>query len=215
MAIRAVIFDAFGTTVQIGSPQQPYRQLLREGLRQGRRPQPGDAHHLMTLNVGIEEAAEQMGINLKPSLLASIKASLDLELESITLFRDTLEAFEILREHGISLAICSNLAHPYGAKVKALLPGLDAYAFSYEVGATKPDPLIYQTACSDLGVHPGHLFGEKASQIAMIGDSQRCDRDGPRAIGILGFYLDREGSGGINTLTKFANLVTQEAEADS
>lgn len=33
------------------------------------------------------------------------------------------------------------------------------------------------------------------AQIAMIGDSPRCDRDGPKAVGIKGFHLDRSDAG--------------------
>lgn len=58
MAITAVIFDAFGTTLRITSPSHPYRQLLREGAKLGRRPTSGDAHKLLTLDAGIREAAD-------------------------------------------------------------------------------------------------------------------------------------------------------------
>ncbi len=93
--------------------------------------------------------------------------------------------------------------------MKKLLPDLNAYSFSYELGVTKPDPAIYRAVCHDLGVVPGHLFGG-AAQVAMIGDSPRCDRDGPRAIGIKGFHLDRSGSGAIRNLVQFAELVAEQ-----
>lgn len=38
----------------------------------------------------------------------------------------------------------------------------------------------------------------------MIGDSKRCDRDGPRSVGIMGFHLDRTGRGSLNDLVQFA-----------
>lgn len=41
----------------------------------------------------------------------------------------------------------------------------------------------------------------------MIGDSQNCDQDGPRALGIAGFYLDRTGRGKIHDLIEFAEMV--------
>jgi len=215
MAITAVIFDAFGTTLRIGTPMHPYRRLLREGAKHGRRPSPGDLHKLMTIDAGLREAAEILGIQVAPSRMAEIETDLQCEIESIEIFQDALDAINLLREHGIATAVCSNLAAPYGPAVKTLLPNLNAYAFSYELGVTKPDSTIYRAVCSDLGVVPGHLFGDSAqvamigdsAQVAMIGDSPRCDRDGPRAIGIKGFHLARSATGSIRDLTHFARLV--------
>jgi len=61
MAISAVIFDAFGTTLRIGNPTPPYRQLLHEGAKHGRRPHPGDLHRLMAIDVGFQGAADLLG----------------------------------------------------------------------------------------------------------------------------------------------------------
>ena len=209
MAITAVIFDAFGTTLRITSPSHPYRQLLREGAKHGRRPTSGDVHKLLTLDAGIREAADHLGIQIAPSRMAEIESDLQREIESIEVFQDALDAITLLREHGIANAVCSNLAAPYGPAVKRLLPDLNAYAFSYELRVTKPDPVIYRAVCRDLGVVPGHLFGDVA-QVAMIGDSPRCDRDGPRAVGIKGFYLDRNQTGSIRNLLNYAKLVIRE-----
>ncbi|SHJ76200.1 haloacid dehalogenase-like family hydrolase [Pseudomonas luteola] len=38
--IQGVIFDAVGTIVRITNPRHPYRQLLKIGVVQGRRPTP-------------------------------------------------------------------------------------------------------------------------------------------------------------------------------
>ncbi|WP_110634295.1 HAD family hydrolase [Pseudomonas sp. CC120222-01a] len=214
MTITAVIFDAFGTTLRITSPSHPYRQLLREGAKHGRRPTSGDAHKLMTLDAGIREAADILGIQVTPSRMAEIESDLQREIESIEVIQDAFDAITLLREYGIATAICSNLAATYGPVVKRLLPDLNAYSFSYELGVTKPDPAIYRAVCRDLGVAPGHLFGNSA-QVAMIGDSPRCDRDGPRAVGIKGFHIDRSGTGAIGNLVQFAELVVAQSTEGS
>ncbi|WP_409282702.1 HAD family hydrolase [Pseudomonas putida] len=211
MAITAVIFDAFGTTLQIAAHTNPYRQLLREGAKHGRRPSSVDFHRLMSLNAGIRDAADLLGIQVAPSRMAAIESALEREIDSIEVFQDAHDAIALLHEHGIATAICSNLAAPYGPAVKRLLPDLNAYAFSYDLGVIKPDPAIYRAVCHDLGVVPGHLFGG-AAQVAMIGDSPRCDRDGPRAIGIKGFYLNRSGTEAIRDLVQFAKLVAEQSE---
>ncbi|MGJ7547621.1 HAD family hydrolase [Pseudomonas alloputida] len=209
MAITAVIFDAFGTTLRIGTPIHPYRRLLREGAKNGRRPSPGDLHKLMTIDAGFREAADILGIQVAATRRAEIESDLQREIESIEVFPDARDAIALLHEHGVATAICSNLAAPYGPAVKKLLPDLNTYSFSYELSVTKPDPAIYRAVCHDLGVAPGHLFGGSA-QVAMIGDSPRCDRDGPRAFGIKGFHLDRSGAGAIRDLVQFADLVVEQ-----
>lgn len=45
------------------------------------------------------------------------------------------------------------------------------------------------------------------AQSAMIGDSQRRDRDGPTEFGIQGHFLNREGSGDFSSITDFAQMV--------
>lgn len=121
----------------------------------------------MTLDAGIRETADLLGILVTPSRMTEIEADLQREIESIEVFQDALDAIALLHEHGIATAVCSNVAAPYGPAVKNLLPDLNAYSFSYELGVTKPDPTIYRAACRDLGVQPGHLYGDIA-QLAMI-----------------------------------------------
>jgi len=67
-------------------------------------------------------------------------------------------------------------------------------------------PIIYRHACDLLGVRPGNDFGGDG-RVVMIGDSARCDRDGPRRCGISGFLLRRGHSDGFSSLTDFARVV--------
>lgn len=129
------------------------------------------------------------------------------ELASLTLYEDALESITMLQQAGIKIGLCSNLAAPYGTAVRRLLPGLDSYGFSFEVGAVKPDPIIYQSVCRTLGIEPGNQLG--GDRVVMAGDSIRCDRDGARAAGIAGFYLNREGMGDFRSLVKLAEQVLE------
>lgn len=202
--IAAVIFDLFGTLLEIRNRQNPYRQLLRIGAQQGRTAFPNDLRMLMTLNGGIREAAEAFGIHLSPAQMADLGSRLARELESISLFDDAMPAIDLLQEHGVKVAVCSNLAGPYCSKARSLLPGLDAYALSAELGLLKPDRGIYRSTCTLLGVLPGQVVGTNSSQVFMIGDSKRCDEEGPRRFGILGHHLDRTGGGRFGDLIAFA-----------
>ncbi|MCK9701875.1 HAD family hydrolase [Pseudomonas syringae pv. syringae] len=205
MSYRAVLVDAFGTIIRIRSASHPYRSLLKEGLRNGRHPRPGDIRTIMTFDGDIAQAAELLQITVLPRRLAQIQDALTLEVQSIEAFPDAVEAIQALQAQHVRVGVCSNLAAPYGAALKLLFPTLDAYALSYEIGALKPDSVMYRTACKLLGVTIGDRFGE--GSVAMVGDSLRCDCFGPRAVGINGLHLDRSGAGKITDLTEFASLI--------
>jgi len=44
--------------------------------------------------------------------------------------------------------------------------------------------------------------------VMMIGDSKKCDQDGPRQVGIMGYHLDRSRGGRFGDLLEFARFVT-------
>lgn len=206
MTIKAVILDAFGTILSSRASVQPYRLLFKEGLRQGRRPTPNDARLVMMLNCGLEGAAEHLGIHLSHGRLAEIQEVLDTDLASMEPFADALAGIELLQKHSVAIAVCSNLAQPYGAVVSSLFPNLDVYAYSYQLGILKPEPQMYNWTRDQLRAIPSGAFGS-GEVLHMIGDSIRCDRDGPTAVGITGHHLDRGGGGQMTSLLQFAELV--------
>jgi len=181
--VKAVIFDAYGTVLRIKLGCSPYRQILRLGKQQGRRIRPDDAEVIMTNALSLRGAADHFGIAIPSHELSRIQAELDDELQAIEPYEDAITAVHALKSAGIKVAICSNLAMPYREPIERLFPHLEAYGYSFAVGALKPDPRIYQNVLDQLGV--------RAAEAWMIGDSQRCDRDGPKAFGIKGHYLAR------------------------
>ncbi|WP_433860415.1 HAD family hydrolase [Pseudomonas thivervalensis] len=212
--MKAVIFDAFGTLVEIRNRQHPYRQLLRLGSQQGRVAAREDMRWIMTNDCEVAEAADHFGIRLTPAQLSSVQDALDRELESLNLFQDAEPAIEQLRSHGVKVGICSNLAAPYCKSVRLLIPGLDAYCFSSEVGLMKPDAGIYLSICHMLGFASDQFLGASPERVVMIGDSRKCDQNGPRQIGIKGFHLDRAGAGRFGNLLRFAHVMTDTAGLD-
>ncbi|WP_338923784.1 HAD family hydrolase (plasmid) [Pseudomonas silesiensis] len=197
--MRGVIFDAFGTLVQIHEGRHPFRQILKLGIEQGRRPRADDAKVLMTNPWGLAEAARQLGITIKPGMLETIQDQLDAELELISAYPDGLEAVSLLQEAGFKVAVCSNLAQPYAAAIERLYPSLDGYSYSFEAGVVKPDFKIYQDACTKLALQP--------VMVDMVGDSQRCDQAGPTEFGMRGWYLDRVGESSLKDLESFAKML--------
>ena len=183
MAIRAVAFDVFGTLVKIGDRRSPYRKLMEWMRKQGRSPQPDDAAFIMSHAVDLADIAALLGISPPDDQLAAWMIDLANELETVQLFPDTLPVISRLHNAGYAVGLCSNLAAPYGEAVKKLLPGLDAYALSYEVGAVKPSPTIYTHLIDRLGCNP--------DEVLFIGDTPQADRDGPEAFGMTARLIDR------------------------
>lgn len=205
MPVKFVLLDAFGTLLQIPKGRHPYRQILKEGIRQGRRPLPDDLRQILTHNLNLAQAAEQFGIKIQPAQMAEIQGDLEADLNSIEPYEDGLLAVERLQAEGIRVSIASNLASPYGNPVRRLYPSVDAFGFSFAIGAMKPEPFFYRATCELLGADTSDYFGD--NKVVMIGDSAKCDRDGPKEVGIRGCLLSREGSSDFTTLTGFADSV--------
>lgn len=211
--LAAVIFDLFGTVLHIQDRQNPYRRLLRIGAEQGRVSSRGDLRLIMMQQRGLKEAAAGLEIELAPRDLEELQRSLELELASIRVYDDAQAAMTLLRARGIKIGVCSNLAGPYCDEARRLLPGLDGYALSAECGVMKPDPTIYRSVCAMMGVEP-ELPKSDHQRTVMIGDSKKCDEQGPRVCGIMGFHLDRSGAGRYSDLLEFAQgMVSQRSLA--
>lgn len=204
MPIKFVLFDAFGTLLRIPEGRHPYRQILKEGIRQGRRPQPDDLHQILTRNLDLTGAANLFGIKISTQHMADIQRDLDADLSGIQAFEDGLQALARLQAEGIRVAIASNLAAPYAEPVRRLYPTMDAYGFSFLLGAMKPHAFMYRATCELLGLGIERCV---ENSVVMIGDSQQCDRDGPYVAGIPGFLLNRHGAGDFRSLMEFADMV--------
>jgi FMN phosphatase YigB (HAD superfamily) len=81
---------------------------------------------------------------------------------------------------------------------------VDAYGFSFALGSMKPEAFFYRATCELMGASSCEIDN---GQVLMIGDSKKCDRDGPQAIGIRGFLLSRDSGEGFNTLDEFSDMV--------
>lgn len=202
--VKAVVFDVFGTLVEIGDRRRPYARLLQLLADAGRVPRKDDAARLMSTPCGLAGAAQLFDAELPVSKLAPLEMDLLAELASVTLYPDTVETLTKLRHAGLKIGLCSNLAAPYAIPVLKLLPfALDAYAWSFEIGALKPDAAIYRAACHRLAYAP--------HEVLFIGDTLEADYLGPRAIGMQSLHLTRQGTARtedtISTLVQLLNIL--------
>ena len=184
MEPSVIVFDVFGTLVKIGERRSPYRKLIKWLKENGRQPKPDDAKFIMSQNLSFTELVKLLGINIPDQLLQELEHDLNDELQSIVLYEDTLSTLEELKELGFRLALCSNLAMPYGKVVSSLLPNIDTYAWSYEVGAIKPESQIYQYLIDQLEC--------RAKDVLFIGDTPLADYSGPNEFGMSARLIDRK-----------------------
>lgn len=181
---KVIIFDAFGTLVKIGTSLSPYRKLMKWLKANGRKPSAQDAKIIMSNPIDIAQLARLFGAELPEQLLNEINNDLELELSTIELFEDTVPMLQILKESGFKIALCSNLAMPYGERLRKLLPDFfDTVAFSYEVRAIKPEYQIYEVILAH--------FGCDFPEMLFIGDHPILDVETPISLGMKARLIER------------------------
>lgn len=82
-------------------------------------------------------------------------------------YPDTVEVLRSLRADGLRTGIVSNIAFDIRPAFRAAGADADEFVLSFEVGAVKPDPRIFQVALQRLGV--------AAEDTVMVGDSEEND----------------------------------------
>jgi putative hydrolase of the HAD superfamily len=128
--------------------------------------------------------------------------------EAWRLYDDTLPCLDWLRAAGVRLAAVTNASGSHQrAKLDTLGIGrfFDTVVIAGELGAAKPDPVIFHTACARLGV---------PVEAAMhVGDLLDADAVGARDAGLHGVWLDRALTAG-HDFPEYAGVRVIESLAD-
>ncbi len=202
-SIDLVIFDLYGTLIKFGIMHHPFRELLKWAREHGRQVKEDDARNLMTTNANIFQLALHLEIQAPDDLLIKLQQSINEELASLTLFGDVIPTLTKIQSLGIPIAICSNLAQPYGDVINRLLSQFEFLRFlSYEVGFIKPEQEIYQKIILESGF--------SSESCLFVGDTFIADYDGPIKNGFQARHLVRnQKSGGyqISTLSEILELI--------
>ena len=173
--IKAVVFDAFGTVIDYPVKLSPYALLRRHW-----RSEQGFKQACLTQNIALPDLLQQLELD---TLWPEMQSLLAQERMHLALYPEVPEVMKKLQQLQVKTAICSNLAHAYGTDVRRLLPDVDATILSYEAGHAKPEMAIYALVEQQLHV--------PKEQILFVGDTQRCDYDGPKAYGFQAAHLQR------------------------
>jgi len=183
--IKVVAFDVFGTLIRMAVKNHPYRKVLKYAKDAGRKPRQDDARFLMTQNLPPERIFEHMGISIPLGLLQQFYSEVAAELTSLTLFDDVIPVLDALAKNEIRVALCSNLAMPYGEAIDRLLSDYHFIkCLSYEVGAIKPESEIYDDIVNKSEVATG--------EILFVGDTFLADVEGPLNYGFKALHLQRD-----------------------
>ncbi len=178
--IEAVCFDAFGTLVEIANPQQAFVPLFRALPADKRRELK---HRLMREAQAVHDWPMLLGAEVDPITMLDVSARVMAEVYSVAMRPGMANIWTRLRGQGLKLAVCSNLASPYGTVIRHTLPDYpDVEVLSYKVGAIKPDPAIYARVIEGLKVEP--------DKVLFVGDTMKADIEGPQAVGMKALHVD-------------------------
>ncbi|MVO89971.1 HAD-IA family hydrolase [Streptomyces sp. p1417] len=105
-----------------------------------------------------------------------------------SLFPDTVPALDALAD-GYRHAVLSNSAHvvqEHKLQVLGLYDRFETVLCAAELGVSKPAAEAFHAVCEALGLAP--------AEIAYVGDQPEIDARGARDAGLVGIWLDRNGS---------------------
>jgi HAD superfamily hydrolase (TIGR01549 family) len=177
--IEGICFDGYGTLVEITNRRHPYRTLvatlplhLRTAFRD----------RIMREDRETGDWPTALGADVSPRLMERVDEAIRAEVASVRLCAGATAVLRHLSDAGMPIALCSNLASPYGPPLRGALPlRPDVECLSYELGLLKPEPEIYRRVIERLGV--------PAARILFIGDTQASDVDGPQRAGMRALHV--------------------------
>lgn len=178
--IEAVCFDAFGTLVEITDKRQAFVPLFR-ALSADKRCEL--KHRLMRETQAVDDWPELLGVEVDDMTRLDVMARVTAEVCSVAMRPGMANIWNGLRGQGLKLALCSNLASPYGTVIRHILPDVpDVEVLSFKVGAIKPEPAIYAHVLDGLQIDP--------EKVLFVGDTARADIEGPQAAGMKAVHVD-------------------------
>lgn len=138
----------------------------------------------------VEHALERLGV-VPDGLAAAVARDFAARRrDMMRLFPDAGPALERFRRRGVLLALVTNGdAREQRDKIARhdLARFFDAIVIEGELGAGKPDEVVYRHALAALGAAPDEAW--------MAGDHLEWDVAAPQRLGLTGVWVDREGQG--------------------
>jgi putative hydrolase of the HAD superfamily len=136
-------------------------------------------YSLLCSRLGIEDEAEAIAARVYQEFG---------DPERWEVYPDVRPAFRRLRKRGLKLGLISNWDNRLAGLVEGLglSADLETVVSSADVALHKPDPRIFELACTRLGVEP--------AEAAHVGDHHYADIVGARAVGMRPVLIDRHSA---------------------
>jgi putative hydrolase of the HAD superfamily len=211
---RAVLFDAFGTLIELDRPAARLQAALRMRLgREISHRQAAEAMRAELMHYGgnCYRARDQAALlNLRRECAAIVLDQLGLDagdatglavLSDAVAFRAYPDATQALRrvgELGLATAVVSNGDCSLPGALQSSGIEVDVVVDSATGGAAKPDPAIFELALRRLGV--------EAAAALHVGDVPELDGEGARAAGIDVVIVDRSPVPAAGTISSLLEL---------
>lgn len=194
MKPKVVLFDLWMTLIY-GLSVDPILtlQVLLKYRKPGEALDPEFLTKCLTTNISspsrfIRDVAQTFGLKMPRGAVGEFRRLNAQERSAATAYDDTLPVLGELRARGYRLGLVSNLwPFPVRRVFKEMKLGahFEHLVFSFEVGVRKPDTRIFD--------HTAKLFGVRAEECVMIGDSLSSDVEGSLAAGMHAILIDRSG----------------------
>ena len=178
-SLEAICFDAFGTLVEITDNKSPYKKLMKDCHKMSH---ADFVRFVMCHDLSFDEVLDFVYPEHAEDKRKQLFTLLEIELSSIKLRSGVFDIWTVLKASHLKVAVCSNLAMPYGEPfLKSLPTSADAVIFSYQVGSIKPDKDIYRYVCDGLGIDKQNIL--------FVGDRLKTDIEGPRNFGMRAMHI--------------------------
>jgi putative hydrolase of the HAD superfamily len=204
VALRAVLFDLYGTLVHGGDPARRDEMTREVGRALGVDPE--------AMAEAMRETYDQRARGLLGDLPSTLRtlarrvggdpdddavaAACELRVEHwrelLHPAKETLAALDRLRAAGLKLGLVSDcsIETPLVWEQTELAPRFDTAAFSSVIGVRKPNPDIYRAAYEPLGVAP--------QECLFVGDGGSRELSGAAALGMQALRLESDRTGQVD-----------------
>ncbi|MGN8160373.1 HAD family hydrolase [Salinisphaera sp. SWV1] len=193
---QAIAFDVFGTLCE-ANPMGDLLRWHRDLPATERRRLRDD---WMCGWIGFTELT-QYGDTAAAPPIEVLEYQAQASASTTRLFASAKPVLDELKRRGYPMACVSNLAPPFGPPVRQVLaPWIERYVFSYEVGARKPDPSIFEAVCDALELPP--------HRVLMVGDSPRSDIEAANEFGMSTMLVTRRDATDATSISQVFNRLS-------
>jgi putative hydrolase of the HAD superfamily len=204
-AVRAVLFDFYGTLAHATEWGAPYEEVFArrghalvddararwthdawDGLEHVEHSVDRDTYVAWERS-RLAEMARASGVG--DDDVEALVDDLHREAKAWTMapYPETHEVLEAVRDRGLTVAVCSNWDWDLDRALHAadLGPLIDVRVTSAQAGARKPHRRIFDRTL--------HAVGVEATEAVMVGDTWAADVEGPLALGMRALHVLRPG----------------------